>query len=279
MNVSKNMNSIIFNLAGGGVLMTVVGYMAVSYFTTPSILPCTERFPAGVQMGFDAPNGKLLTPIELQGRTGAREWGLLKNATVVAEKSIRASALAVNLAATGDDEKGVQNGVGFTWQPHQIAKAGAACLSYSVRMPDGFKFQEPGFLPGLFGASDVTQIDDPQPDDAFALRVGWAQAGDIGVDVRNPSSAGYWENPRRKVIWPTTRWTKIEQEVRLNSPGKDDGYMRVWVDGALTIDRGGLTLRKSPQSVLSGVIADIGYARTLSDVASIRVSPLTVQWQ
>ena len=134
-------------------------------------------------------------------------------------------------------------------------------------------------LPGLFGASDVSQIDELEPADGFAVRVAWGQAGDAGMDVRIPSSSGFWETPPRKTNWPLGRWVTVEQEVHLNTPGTDDGAMRLWIDGALTIDRGRMPLRNSAQSVLSGVVADIGYARTLSAPAHVRVSPFLLQWQ
>ena len=146
-------------------------------------------------------------------------------------------------------------------------------------MPDRFGFNEPGYLPGLFGAADITQLDELEPHDGFAARLGWAQSGDLGVDVRVPASAGYWETPSRKWIWPTSRWVKVEQEIRLNTPGQENGVMRVWIDGALTIDRGNVVFRTAPQAAISGVVSDIGYARTLSDVAAIRVSPFVLQWQ
>lgn len=277
---SPSMNSILFNVAGGAVLLTVAGYMATSLFMTPTVLPCGTRYPAGFQWTYDGPGGKPLHPVDLQARSGSREWGLLKNAAIVPGAGpSKDSVLEVHLAATGDDEGGTQNGVGFTWQPHELAKATSACLSYSVFLPEGFAFHEQGVLPGLFGASDISQIDDLKPDDSFALRVGWGQAGDAGLDVRIPATSGYWETPPRKTTWPLGRWVSIEQEVKLNTPGHEDGLMRLWVDGALTIDRGGMPLRKTAQSELSGVVSDIGYARTISAPAKVRISPFVLQWQ
>jgi hypothetical protein len=279
MSSSKSFNNVVFNFAGIGVLLTAAGYMVTSYISTPAVLPCTARFPTGMQMSFDGAGGKPLTPVELQGRSGSREWGILKNAKAVKADGISGAALEVTLASTEDEDKSNQNGISFTWQPHQLATASAACLSYSVYLPPKFGFNEPGYLPGLFGAADVSQVDEIEPQDSFAARIGWAQAGDFGVDMRIPSSGGYWESAHRKTLWPTGRWVKIEQEVVLNTPGQEDGAMRVWFDGALTINNTGLTLRKNAQSPLSGVVSDIGYARTLSDVVAVHVSPFVLQWQ
>lgn len=274
------MNSIIFNVAGGAVLLTVSAYMLSSFFLKPAIVPCAGRYPSGFQLGFDGAGGKPMTAIDLQARSGSREWGLLQNASVVpGDKGASDSVLDIKLAATDADGGTTQNGVGFTWQPHEIAGAKSACLSYRVFLPPDFAFKERGTLPGLFGASDVSQIDDVQPDDGFAVRVGWGQAGDSGLDVRMPTSSGFWEIPPRKKNWPLGRWVNIEQEVQLNTPGKDDGVIRLWIDGALTVDCGGMPLRKSAQSVFSGVVADVGYSRTLSIPAHVRLSPFILQWQ
>ncbi len=271
----------LFNVGGGAILLTVVGYAITSFFTTPAVMPCTSRFPSGVQLAFARENGKLLSPVELQARSGSREWGLLKNAHISpsAQGTPSGGALEVKLASTENEDQTSQNGVGFIWQLPEVAKASSACLSYSAFVPADFKFNEPGYLPGLFGAADVTQIDELQPEDSFAIRMGWAEAGDVGIDVRVPTSAGYWEGAAHKKLWPTGRWVKVEQEVRLNTPGQDNGALRLWIDGGLIINRAGIELRKTSQSQLSGVVSDIGYARTLSDVAVVKVSPFIVQWQ
>lgn len=277
---SPSMNSIMFNVAGGAVLLTVSAYMLSSFFLQPAIVPCAGRYPAGFQLTFDGAGGKPMTPIDLQARSGSREWGLLQNASVVpGDRGSTDSVLDVKLAPTDAESGTSENGVGFTWQPNEIAKAQSACLSYRVFLPADFAFKERGMLPGLFGAADVSQIDELEPADSFAVRVAWGQAGDAGMDVRIPSSSGFWETPPRKTNWPLGRWVTVEQELKLNTPGADDGAMRLWIDGALTIDRGGMPLRNSAQSVLSGVVADIGYARTLSAPVHVRVSPFVLQWQ
>lgn len=277
---SPSLNSIAFNVAGGAVLLTVGAYMLSSYFLKPAIVPCASRYPSGFQMTFEGSGGKPLTAIDLQARSGSREWGLLQNASIVPTAGAkRESVLEVKLAPTDAEDGTTQNGVGFTWQPHEIADAKSACLSYSVFLPTDFTFLERGLLPGLFGASDVSQLDDLQPADSFSVRVGWGQAGDAGLDVRVPSSSGYWETPPRKTNWPLGRWVTVEQEVQLNTPGQNDGLTRLWIDGGLTIDSGAMPLRLSAQSRISGVVADIGYARTIGAPARVRVSPFLLQWQ
>ena len=78
-----NSGAIVFNLSGGAILITVFAYMGFAFFHTDIIAPCTARYPAGKQFALDSQRGNLLTPIELQGRAGTREWGILKNAQIL----------------------------------------------------------------------------------------------------------------------------------------------------------------------------------------------------
>ena len=273
-------NTILFNVAGIAIVVTAIGYMAHNLITTERVPRCTSRFPAGQQFAFDGETGKPRSPIELQGRSGMREWGVLKNAHIVATRGDpSATTLVVSLATTGNEENTDQNGVGFVWPISDLATAHSSCLSYNVFFPSGFKFTEPGYLPGVFGAADAAQLDDSKPADSFAVRMGWAQQGAIGAEIRAPSTSGYWQGATEQALWPLGRWVSVEQEVSLNTPGADDGVVRIWIDGSLTVESNVTNLRVAPQSTLTGVVSEIGYARTASDVASIKVSPFTMQWQ
>ncbi len=275
-----NMNAILFNAGGVAVLLTAVGYMGYSFFVTERVPHCSARYPAGQQFAFDSDKGKPLSPIEFQARAGLREWGVLQNAKIgTTTDGPAGGVMEVSLATTGDEDKADQNGVGFLWQPGDMSTANSACLSYSVFIPEGFTFSEPGYLPGLFGAADTAQLDESQPADGFAVRMGWAQKGEIGAEVRSPATAGYWQTSDRRAHWPLGRWVSIEQEVTLNTPGSVDGVMRIWIDGALTVESNVVNLRSTPQSTLSGVVSEIGYARTASEVSAIKVSPFIIQWQ
>ena len=275
-----NSNNILFNVAGIGIVVTAIGYMGYTFFITEKVPHCTARFPAGQQFAFESAKGKPLTTIELQARAGLREWGVLQNAKIANGSGVPAGGvMEVSLAATGDEDKADQNGVGFVWPVNELAKAGAACLSYQVFFPGSFKFAEPGYLPGLFGAGDLTQLDESKPSDGFAARVGWDQNGEIGVEVRSPASAGFWQSSTRRSRWPTGQWVSVEQELAMNTPEKANGTMRMWINGNLTVENYAINLRATPQSNLSGVLSEIGYARTASEVATLKVSPFIIQWQ
>ena len=222
-----NSNNILFNVAGIGIVVTAIGYMGYTFFITEKVPHCTARFPAGQQFAFESAKGKPLTTIELQARAGLREWGVLQNAKIANGSGVPAGGvMEVSLAATGDEDKADQNGVGFVWPVNELAKAGTACLSYQVFIPGSFKFAEPGYLPGLFGAGDLTQLDESKPSDGFAARVGWDQNGEIGVEVRSPASAGFWQSSTRSMgrSWVRAMIAHISRGVRRQN--SDGGYFR-----------------------------------------------------
>lgn len=275
-----SMNSIMFNLAGGAILLIVGGYVINSYFTSEKVERCSLRYPAGQLFALDGQKGNPLTPIELQARTGLREWGVLKNAKIGDDPDVQGGhVLEVSLTRTENENRADENGIGFVWPVQDMQGAKSACLSFQVQLPEGFEFKAAGYLPGLYGAKDVTDLDSEQPSEGFAARVSWAQAGDVGVEVRSPASAGYWQGTPHVMRWPLGRWLSVEQEVKLNTPGQDDGVIRMWVDGALKVENLSANLRMRADSSLTGVVSDIGYARGSSDPAVVKLSPFVVQWQ
>ena len=188
-----NSGAIVFNLSGGAILITVFAYMGFAFFHTDIVAPCTARYPAGMQFALDSQRGNLLTPIELQGRAGSREWGILTNAQILGSGAGNDAVMQVSLASTDVDDETARNGVGFTWQSAELAKATSACLSYRVFLPASFAFAKPGYLPGLYAASDIAELDAKTPSDGFVARVGWAQGGDSGVEVRSVGAGTLWQ--------------------------------------------------------------------------------------
>ena len=275
-----NAQSFIFNIAGGVMLVTVVGYMVKEQIKGHTVQRCSERYAAGEQFALQNGRGDLLSAIELQARSGSREWGILKNTKVVkASGAPLGRALQVSLTSTQNEDQADQNGLGYVWPVASMSNSKSACLNYSVMIPRSFKFTEPGYLPGLFAGNSATALDQHPSVGGMVARMGWVQAGELGVELRAPAIPGAWLGGLSTVEWPTGRWVSVEQEVRLNTPGKADGVVRVWIDGSLRVEDAALDLRGSDQFALSGVVSDIGYAHTASVPADFQVSPFVVQWQ
>lgn len=271
---------LIFNLSGGVILLTVAMYMGYSFFRGEDVTPCATRYPAGKQFAFDTRGGKPLSPIEMQGRAGSREWGVLNNTRVRKAADIpRGFSLKVDLAPTGDEANENQNGIGFVWPNQNMSQAKSACLSYNVFLPQKYAFPEPGIFPGIYSTSDIWDLDSREMSEGFAARVGWGQGGDVGLDMKSARGGSFWQGSTSRSTWPLGRWVPVEQEVIINRAGVADGIVRLWVDGHLRVDRRDLELRYNRREQLSGVVADVGYARTASDPISVMLSPFVLQWQ
>src|SRR6185312_13651123 len=110
-------SALIFNMSGSAVLLTVIAYIGYAVFHRDVVSPCATRYAAGKQFAFDDQSGHFLTPIELQGRAGSRQWGILKNAEIVNSGDEAGSAsLRVALQPAADDDHPSRNGAGFVWQ-------------------------------------------------------------------------------------------------------------------------------------------------------------------
>ena len=147
-----NLNSILFNAAGAGIVLIVAGYMVKSFFVTDTTPQCSQRYTTGQQFPLHSAKGVALSPLELQARVSTREWGLLNNARVIEASDKSAMYLQVAMTAADSEEdansadSATTNGVGFTWQPQSLSGTRAACLAYRVYLPKNFSFAGPGTL-------------------------------------------------------------------------------------------------------------------------------------
>jgi hypothetical protein len=276
---APSVQSFLFNAGGVFLIVTALGYAISAEFRSAHVKTCSARFKQGQTLGLLNAAREPLSPIELQARAGAREWGVLKNLKVLNKAAPgNGPALEVSLAATGNEDAPDQNGVGFAWVVDGLSKAQSGCLTYDAFIPADFSFAEPGYFPGLFGGHDVAMLDQQTPAQGFAARMGWANGGELGVEMRTPQSNGYWLGAA-ETSWPTGRWVRIEQEVQLNTPGEQNGVVRVWVDGEMKVEQKQLEIQGSDQIALAGVVSDIGYAHAASNPATLRTANFVVMWQ
>ena len=175
--------------------------------------------------------------------------------------------------------------MGWRWRVDIPVDLGRACLEYGIYLPKDFSFQRGGKLPGLFGGHPIAGGRRSDGHNGFSLRLMWRSGGQGEVYAYVPKhppgrglsiERGAWRFERG-------RWTRISQEVVLNTPGKANGRLRIRIDGRLVVDRGGLTFRRRPGLGVSGVMADVFYGgRTESWAAPrdtfVRVTPFTLRW-
>lgn len=263
----------LINVAAVLVVLAIAGYVAWEALHTDQDLSCSARFPAATRFSLQSSSGKPLSPIELQARAGLRDLGVIDNAKVVqVEDGPSPDALEVNLRKLpgGDDPSArARNGIEFRWTPPGMANATAACLSYSVWLPDKFEFGEGGFLPGISGG---------RADAGISVSPRWdlegrpSLAAATGDDIRIMMT-------KQKFALPTNRWIKLEQEITLNDPGQENGRARLWVDGTPLIDDAGLLLRKDPNTLLTGLLVAAGYSQVPAKPGVIRLSPFEISWR
>jgi hypothetical protein len=80
------------------------------------------------------------------------------------------------------------------------------------------------------------------------------------------------------VGFATGRWISVETEIKLNAPGQSDGEVRVYVDGALVIERTGLSdVRNANQTLpLNSIFVGGWYSNGGNNVAScVNPSPVS----
>ena len=271
-------NAILFNAAGAALFLFLGAYMLRPVFVTDQVPACSTRYPAGHRFALENASGAPLTPIELQGRAGFREYGILANASVEATPDVQwGKSLVVKMAAakSGDDAR---FGAGYVWPVAAMKSAEAACLTYNVYLPNDVDMKTPAQLPGLLAGQPLAKRDAP---DGFAARPGWQDSSTViaTVEYTARGKSADWLEPTRHLEWPRGRWVRVEQEVGLNEGKEIAGGVRIWLDGKLVLERNDLTLRSDPDVRFTGVAGDTGYLRAGGHVTAVKISPFTVQWR
>jgi hypothetical protein len=126
-------------------------------------------------------------------------------------------------------------------------------LRYSLRFQPGFQFVKGGKLPGFFGGSGGSG--GIHHDDGFSTRYMWRTNGAGEVYAYLPGASGDGESLGRG-SWTFTpgRWTTIEQQIHLNTPGRADGTVTVWLNGRQVFTKPDLTYRTTPDLHIDGLM-------------------------
>jgi hypothetical protein len=127
-------------------------------------------------------------------------------------------------------------------------------LRYYVRFPEGFDFVKGGKLPGLYGGTANNGQRIPDGTNGFSTRYMWRRDGEAEVYAYLPTSEEHGTSlGRGSWKWTPGTWTCVEQEVRLNTPGRADGSVTVWLDGEEAERSTGLTFRTVSSLRIEGV--------------------------
>ncbi|XP_046380040.2 uncharacterized protein LOC124151565 [Haliotis rufescens] len=140
-------------------------------------------------------------------------------------------------------------------------------FSYDVYFDKSFDFRRGGKLPGLFGGW-TNCSGGRHSDNCFSTRFMWRADGDGEVygyiqdkthqidgfcdHVVCNSIKGY-SMGRGKWRFQRGVWQNIAQSVRLNTPGKTDGSIKVWYNGKLVFTIDQLNIRAKASVDLDGI--------------------------
>ncbi len=273
-------------LLNGGVALIAVASVATmgrSMLVREEIETCRARYSNAVQWSLLRDDGQLLSTSDLQARLGASDWGLMDRVTVVKADHAAGSALAVDLAgrsSTVAASPAQSTGAGFEWSPQSAGPVPAACATYSFKLDRDFDFAAGGRLPGLIGGPAGSDRNTPE---AFSVRVAWNEDGLLDLHTQFPgaSTSRALRNERDAIEVPRGRWVTVDQEVVLNTPGRDDGIVRVWVDGRLRFESHKAAFRTDTAGAVRGVLAEVAYARpstSRDSASSVLVTPFEYRW-
>jgi hypothetical protein len=278
-------NKLVFNAAAALVVLGALIGVGRSILAPSTTRSCGDRYANSTLFRLDR-DGVGLTASDIQARVGGHGAGLIENVDVVRPTDSRIPfAMRISLrngpASTGGSTV-ARPGMAFPWQPRSVENQTATCLSYQLFFHGDLEFHSGGTLPGIQG-SDRSQ----QSQDGFATHVAWQQDGLAGVSLSltaNGETQTMALGSSPAFTFPRGRWVRVDEEVVLNAPGRDDGVLRIWVDGALAIDRRDIGYRRTPEVTISGVAADVFYGGADTTTwapadTKIWVSPFAVSWQ
>ncbi len=281
-----NTNMLLFNGAGVMTGLIVVGYTISSFFHTETVPTCATRYNKALVFGLET-NAGPMSSIELQSRAGQREWGVLENAKVVRVSGAPAPAVVevqLERAKTSPVVDGLPlSGIGMSWVPPGFTNIDAACLSYSVWVPEDFDFGRRGALPGLYGGNrpEANPVQN-DPKRGFLAHVAWGLGGEgqpHGLFLNAPDPRGGALGGTFSLV--RGAWSRLDQEVVLNKGEAPDGLYRLWVNGKLVVDNPGVQWRKDDKLHLTGVAGDVLYVPDATKKGStmLRFSPPVVGWR
>lgn len=153
----------------------------------------------------------------------------------------------------------------------------AACLSLMVYLENGFEWPRSGAGTkmgwGIWGGDNASRVSG-----------GWYPNQQTGFSARNVNNDngfrlysyhlnrsgkhGQQGSPVarfRSSDWGTGRWHQIEMEMVLNTPGKSDGYIQVWLDGKNRRTMTNLRFRDSSNWGIRGLMFNDMWGGNTSD--------------
>lgn len=161
------------------------------------------------------------------GCSGAQSGGISqKSALSDSERVAFGFSAAPILKVSGYTQEYPANVIKVFEKRYGFKEQKEATLVYTFRMNDGFEFVKGGKLPGL-GGGDATTGCDSVESDGWSMRFMWRRGGRAVVYAyhqdRENRCGDDWEFGQFVV----GKEHRLQQYIRINSPGKRDGVLKV----------------------------------------------------
>lgn len=297
-------NTMLLNVGGAGlVALGIVLAVRSELPKAPEAPKCETRYQSGVLFSYRRKEDVPLSPEDIQSRLGGSDRGLIANSRIVKDEGVpQGYAMEVQLKrSNGEEDDQQRSGIGYSWNPRQLAGAVSACLSYSIWLPENFTFGSGGSLPGLVSSPERSDLglmpedyverkksgegeeQAATPGEPFGMRMRWRPEGMLElVQLPNEGHRGVVGfDPVKSALKPA-KWTRIDMEAVLNEPGKPNGTVRAWIDGKLVMERFDILWRRDEMQgfqAVSGHIHNIGSSGWMPSPADtrLRISPLELR--
>lgn len=188
------------------------------------------------------------------GSFGLDRLALIKETGTPGGAGLRVTYPAGSASQNSHRVYGSPSGGAQVYLPLRAGSVSALWLSYFVRFQPGFDFVKGGKLPGMYGGSQTSGGRIPNGTDGLSTRLMWRAGGEGEIYAYLPSSIKHGTSIGRG-SWTFTpgHWEKIVQYVRLNTPGRSDGEIRLFVNGESVVDVQDLVFRTTRSLLIDGV--------------------------
>ncbi|WP_420582313.1 polysaccharide lyase [Reichenbachiella sp.] len=155
------------------------------------------------------------------------KWSIIKNRGSVLQDGTKGKVLQISYpqGAVGPEQGGVQ----FV---RPIPPAATYYLSYDIYFEEGFDFALGGKLPGLTsGGAAFTGGKHPDQGQGWSARYMWTgEQKPIVYLYYKDMQEKYGEAIHLKAKFETGKWHTLIQRIQINTPGKKDAEIEVWMD-------------------------------------------------
>ena len=121
---------------------------------------------------------------------------------------------------------------------------------YDLKFPKGFEFKRGGKLPGMCGGRCTTGCL-PIHADGWSARFMWRENGRIVLYLYHQNRPGRCGEDFDLNFKATPgKWFHIKSQIKIDSPDKDNGSIKIWVNGKEALEKNDLRLRGATDGAL-----------------------------